>query len=324
MATAVCTLHEASPAAFQQERETLGSDVRNSPCIDLHASRAALQDVSRKGRRKRMPWLRIVRKGFLAIGGGLSRLRVHPIAHESNARAEGRLDERLRVARELHDTLLQTFHASLVQMQVARNLLSRCPEDAAQKLDHAIKLAADGIAEGRAAIQGLRCQAADQGDLELMLSVAGQEWARCEEAREHPVRVRVLVEGHRQQLKPLVQEVVYQIARELLRNAFRHARASQVEAEIRYEWRLLGVHVRDNGVGIDPEVLKAGGSDGHWGLAGVRERTKAISARLDFWSKRGVGTEVKLTVPALIAYAAAERAAGFSSFINHLMPFTRR
>ena len=322
VATAACTLHKVSPAAFQPERETPDSDLRNSR-IDPHASRAALQDVNRKVRRETMPWLKRVRRGFLAIGG-LSRLRVHPIAHESNARAEGRLDERLRVARELHDTLLQTFHASLVQMQVARNLLSRCPEDAAQKLDHAIKLAADGIAEGRAAIQGLRCQAADQGDLEKMLSVAGQEWARCEVAREHPVRFRVLVEGRRQLLKPLVQEVVSQIARELLRNAFRHARASQVEAEIRYEWRLLGVHVRDNGVGIDPEVLKAGGNDGHWGLAGVRERTKAISARLDFWSKRGVGTEVKLTVPALIAYAAAERAAGFSSFINHLMPFTRR
>lgn len=148
-----------------------------------------------------------------------------------------------------------------------------------------------------------------------MLSAAGQEWARCEEAREHPVRFRVIVEGQRQQLKPPIQEVVYQIARELLRNAFRHARASQVEAEIRYERRLLGVHVRDNGVGIHPEVLKAGGSDGHWGLAGIREWTKGIGGRLDLWSKRGVGTEVKLTVPALIAYAAAEKAAGFSSFI---------
>ena len=314
MATAVCTLHEASPAAFQQERETLDSDLRNFPCIALHASRPASQDVSRKGR-KEMAWLSRVRTAFLAIGGGLLRLCVHSTVRESNARAEGRFDERLRVARELHDTLLQTFQASLVQMQVARNLLSKDHGDAAQNLDDAIKLAADGIAEGRAAIQGLRCQASDQGDLEEMLSVAGQELAACREG-ESPVRFRVIVEGRRRQLKAPIQEVVYQIARELLRNAFRHARASQVEAEIRYEWRLLGVHVRDNGVGIDLEVLKAGGSDGHWGLAGVRERTKGIGGRLDFWSKRGVGTEVKLTIPAVIAYAAAERAAGFSSFIN--------
>jgi signal transduction histidine kinase len=317
VATAAYSLHKASPAPFQQERETLGSDIRNSLCIDLHASRAASQDVSRKGRRE-MPWLRRVRTAFLAIGGGLLRLRVHSFVRESNARAEGRSDERLRVARELHDTLLQTFQASLVQMQVARNLLSRGHGDAAQNLDHAIKLAADGIAEGRAAIHGLRCQAADQGNLEEMLSVAGQELAACPEG-ERPVRFRVIVEGRRRQLKAPVQEVVYQVARELLRNAFRHARASQVEAEIRYAWRLLGVHVRDNGVGIDLEVLKAGGSAGHWGLAGVRERTKGIGGRLDFWSKTGVGTEVKLTVPAVIAYAAAERAAGSSSFINRFI-----
>jgi hypothetical protein len=85
-------------------------------------------------------------------------------------------------------------------MQVARNLLSRGHGDAAQNLDRAIKLAADGIAEGLAAIHGLRCQAADQGDLEEMLSVAGQELAACRQG-ERPVRFRVIVEGRRQQLK---------------------------------------------------------------------------------------------------------------------------
>jgi len=323
VATAAYSLHKVSPAPFQQGRETLGSDVRNSPCIDLDASRAVSQGEAERGTGM-APWLKKVRTGFLAIGGG-SGLRVHSIALESNARAEGRLDERLRIARELHDTLLQTFQASLVQMQVARNLLSRRPEEAAQSLDQAIKLAADGIAEGQAAIQGLRCQAADQGGLEKMLSAAGQELARCQEAQEHPVRFRVIVEGQRQELKPLVQQEAYQMARELLRNAFRHARASRVEAEIRYQWRLLGVHVRDDGKGIDAEVLKAGGRDGHWGLAGVRERAQRIGARLDIWSKRGVGTEVRLTVPAVFAYAAAAGStAGFSGFINHLMPFIRR
>ena len=177
-----------------------------------------------------MPWLRRVRRGFLAIGGGLSRLRVHPIADELMPARKGDWTSGCVLPASY---TIRCYKPSRLRSSRCRSLatfLSKRPEEAAQNLDHAIRLAADGIAEGRAAIQGLRCQAADQGDLEKMLSVAGQEWARCEEAREHPVRFRVLVEGHRQQLKPPVQEVVYQIARELLRNAFRHARASQVEA----------------------------------------------------------------------------------------------
>ena len=244
--------------------------------------------------------------GFLANAWGLSRLRVYPSAREFRARVEGRLDERLRVARELHDTLLQTFQASLVQMQVARNLVSRRPEDAAQNLDRAIKMAAGAIAEGRDAIQDLRCRAADRWDMEKLLTETGQELARSQELSVHPVRFRVAVEGQWQQLEPLVQVEIYQIARELLRNAFRHSQASQVEAEIRYQRHLFCVHVRDDGKGIDPEVLNAGGREGHWGLTGIRERTKRIGASLDFWSKRGAGTEVRLTVPAQVAYAAGE------------------
>jgi len=90
----------------------------------------------------------------------------------------------------------------------------------------------------------------------------------------------------------------------LLRNAFRHAQASQIEAEIRYRRRLLCLHVRDDGKGIAPEVLETG-RDGQRGLVGIRERTNRIGARLEFWSKKGAGTEVQLTVPAAIAYAAA-------------------
>jgi signal transduction histidine kinase len=110
------------------------------------------------------------------------------------------------------------------------------------------------------------------------------------------------VEGERQPLQPLLQDEVYRIARELLRNAFQHAEAAQIEAEIRYGPHLLRVHVRDDGKGIDPEILKAGGRDGHWGLAGMRERAKRIGARLDFWSQAGAGTEVRLSVPGSIAY----------------------
>jgi signal transduction histidine kinase len=163
-------------------------------------------------------------------------------------------------------------------------------------------MAAGAIAEGRGAIQGLRSQPPVEDDLVKVLTVTGQDLARSQEAKEHPVSFRLEVEGEQQPLEPLLQDEVSRIARELLRNAFRHSQASQIEAEIRYDPHLLRVHVRDDGKGIHPEILKAGGRDGHWGLAGMRERAKQIGARLDFWSEAGAGTEVQLTVAASIAY----------------------
>jgi signal transduction histidine kinase len=110
------------------------------------------------------------------------------------------------------------------------------------------------------------------------------------------------VEGEQQPLSPLPRTEVCRITREILQNAFRHAQAHHIEAEIRYDYRLFRVRIRDDGTGIDPQVLETGGSAGHWGLRGARERAQQIGARLDFWSEAGAGTEVQLTVPAAIAY----------------------
>jgi signal transduction histidine kinase len=103
-------------------------------------------------------------------------------------------------------------------------------------------------------------------------------------------------------LPSFLQEEVYCVARELLRNAFQHARAHHIEAEIRYEDHLFRLRVRDDGKGMDPKVLEAGRRAGHWGVPGVRERAQKLGARLDFWSEAGAGTEVQLTVPAGVAY----------------------
>jgi signal transduction histidine kinase len=135
-----------------------------------------------------------------------------------------------------------------------------------------------------------------------MLTVAGQELAGSE-AGSPPV-FRVTVEGEPRNLQPLLQDEIYRIARELLRNAFRHALASHIEAEIRYERSQFRLHVRDDGKGIDPEILKAGGRAGHWGLPGMRERVSRFGGRVEFWSDAGAGTEVLLTVPGAVAYRA--------------------
>jgi signal transduction histidine kinase len=123
----------------------------------------------------------------------------------------------------------------------------------------------------------------------------------------------VTEEGERQALSPILQDEVYRIARELLRNAFQHAHAHQIEAEIRYDDARFRLRIRDDGRGIDPKVLKEGGCAGHWGLPGIRERAKQIGARLDFWSEAGAGTEVELTVPASVAYAKASNGSGGDS-----------
>ena len=251
---------------------------------------------------------------FLAMLWGLYRLRLYQIRREFNAQLDGRVDERMRVARELHDTLLQSFQASLIQMQAARNMLTRRPEKAEQSLDKAITTAAGAVAEGRDAIQDLRAQPAGGDDLAQLLTAAGQELAHSEEAPENPPVFRVTVEGERRDLEPLLQDEVYRIARELLRNAFRHAQAGRIEAEIRYESRHLRVHVRDDGKGIDPEILKAGGRAGHWGLPGMRERADRFGGKLEFWSEAGAGTEAVLTVPAAAAYAASN--GGAFSFLR--------
>jgi len=99
-----------------------------------------------------------------------------------------------------------------------------------------------------------------------------------------------------------------------MRNAFQHARARQIEAEIRYDDRLFRLRIRDDGKGIDPRVLLQGERARHWGLPGIRERAKQIGARLDFWSEVGAGTEVELTVPAPIAYEKFRDAGGFRLF----------
>ena len=129
-----------------------------------------------------------------------------------------------------------------------------------------------------------------------------EKLANGQELNAHPPRFRVTVEGKEYLLALLVQDEVYKIACEVIRNAFHHAAASLVEAEIRYDQDQLRLRIRDDGKGIAPKVLEAGGQSGHFGIPGMRERAQRIGARLDFWSEMGAGTEVELTVPASMAY----------------------
>jgi signal transduction histidine kinase len=247
---------------------------------------------------------------FVAILWGLYRLRLYQLAREFSAQT----GERARIARDLHDTLLQSFQASLIQMQTARNIFPRRPEEAIQTLDNAIGSAEQAIDEGRRTIQDLRASPAPRSNLEYLLTAAAQELAKAQDSNGTQPVFSVSVNWTRRTLSPIIQDEVYRIGLEALRNAFHHAHARHIEAEIIYDKRDLRLRIRDDGKGIDRNILQEGARAGHWGLPGARERAKRIGGRFDIWSEAGAGTEIELTVPASKAYARPQAQRRFGLF----------
>ncbi len=217
-------------------------------------------------------------------------------------RLEARVSERTRIARDLHDTLLQSFHGVLPRFQAATIVLPERPAEAKELLERAIDQAAQAITEGRDAVQNLRSASAAADDLAVAIASLGKELvAVSTDQTTAPAAMTVSVEGTPRDLHPIVRDDVYRIACEAVRNAFCHASARQIEVDIRYDDRRLRVRVRDDGRGIQPAVLE-GDRPGHFGLPGMRERADFIGGRLHVWSEAGLGTEIELTIPAAAAY----------------------
>ena len=148
---------------------------------------------------------------------------------------EARVGERTRIARELHDTLLQSFHGLLLRFQTVSYLLPERPAEAKEKLDGAIQQAAKAITEGRNAVQGLRASTVERNDLAVAIRTLGDELATDAQRPTSRSTFTVAVEGRARDLHPIVRDEIYKIAAEALRNAFRHAHAGRVEVEIRYD-----------------------------------------------------------------------------------------
>ena len=242
---------------------------------------------------------------FLALLWAVYQYRLHQIQREFNAGLEGRVNERLRIARELHDTLLQSFQGLVLRFQTASNLLPASPVEAKEKLDNAIDIAAQAVTEGRSAVQGLRESATLKNELAVAVDTLGKELAGNGTNGDAPA-FGVTVEGEPQDLHPILRDEVYRIAAEAMRNAFRHAQARNIEVEIHYDESELRVRVRDDGKGIARQIIENEGRKGHWGLHGMRERAKIIGGNLEVWSSAESGTEVELTIPARVAYATAK------------------
>ena len=238
----------------------------------------------------------------LTLTGGY-RLRLHQMRAQMNARLDERVTERTRIARDLHDTLLQSFHGLLPRFQAASNLLPTRAIDAKQVLETALDDAAQAITEARDAVQDLRSSTSGASDLANAIEVLGEELTAHQASLDGDTTdFSVQAEGTPQNLHPMLRDEIYRITGEALRNAFYHARARRIEVEIHYEKRQLRVRVRDDGIGIDASVLSQEGRTGHFGLKGMRERSKGIGGQLEVWSERRAGTEVELTIPASVAY----------------------
>jgi len=243
---------------------------------------------------------------FLVLLWALYQLRLRQVARQFNMRLEERVSERTRIARELHDTLLQSFHGLLLRFQAATNLLPERPAEARKTLESTIDQAAQAITEGRDAVQGLRSSTVVACDFALTINTLGQELASGE-ANPNAAEFHVDVEGTPQNLHPILRDEVYRIAGEALRNAFKHAQARRIEVEIRYDERQLRLRVRDDGKGTDAKHFDGDGYAGHYGLRGMRERAKLIGGKLALWSELDSGTEVDLSIPASRAYETSTR-----------------
>ncbi|HET7107651.1 MAG TPA: two-component regulator propeller domain-containing protein [Candidatus Acidoferrum sp.] len=250
--------------------------------------------------------------GFLLAILLFVRLRIRALAARMNMRFEERLAERTRIAQELHDTLLQGFMSASMQLHVVDD---RLPEDSPAKplLGRVLQLMGRVMDEGRNTVRGLRSSDTARPNLEEEFSRIQRDLAISTQSE-----FRVIVEGEPRPLRPIIHDELYYIGREALSNAFRHSGAGEVVVEIEYDSSHLRLLVRDNGRGIDSQVLNAG-RDGHWGLSGMRERSERIGGKLKVLSMPSAGTEIHLSVPGRLAFApefSLRKSSWFSKFYS--------
>lgn len=232
-----------------------------------------------------------------AILGAIYRVRMRQVAARVRDRLESQLAERERIARELHDTLLQSVQGLILKMHAAVHQLP--PQDRArERLEHALGDAQQVLVEGRDRVKSLRL--GSDGDITDDIESLGRELAE-----DSGIAFECRVHGSRRALHPIVKEEGFLIVREALLNAFRHSRAGHVWASVSFDGAALCVRVVDDGCGVPPDILAAGGREDHWGIAGMRERAARMQSSLRIDAREGGGTQVELRVPASVAYARA-------------------
>ncbi|WP_165420306.1 sensor histidine kinase [Edaphobacter modestus] len=223
--------------------------------------------------------------------------RLRQLSEQIHSRLNVRLRERDRIARELHDTLLQGFQGLVLRFQA---ILNRIPADdpLRSSVENVLLRADEVLIEGRDRVREIRSE--PSRDLPDLLESFGNSLA------SKSTSFQLFLVGTVVALRPVICDDVYCIAREALTNAFRHASANHVEAELTYDRAQFSLRIRDNGTGMDEQTASRGRL-GHWGLQGMRERANLLGGKLSIWSRPGAGTEVELLIPGKLAYAECRR-----------------
>jgi signal transduction histidine kinase len=229
----------------------------------------------------------------------LYRVRVRQLTARERVRLEERMAERVRIARELHDTLLQSTQSLILTVQTAARGMPE-GDPVRGNLNLALDRADAVMAEGRDRIQDLRVAADADTDLPALIASVGSVLASGTKTT-----FNVQVEGAPRELTHAVRSEAYRIGREALLNAFRHAEARAIWVLVVYGEQDFRLRVRDDGKGISPAALEVGANPGHWGLKGMRERAETIGAIIHFWTRPESGTEIELIVRANEAYRPA-------------------
>jgi hypothetical protein len=220
--------------------------------------------------------------------------RLRQVRISLQTRFEERLAERLRVAQELHDTLLQGVLSASMQLHMVVDAL---PDDATERpqLSRVLQVIQTVVEDSRNTLRGLRSSIDSADDLKNALSRIPQELGTS------GIDLRLVVEGTALPLRPAIRDDIYRIGREALVNALRHSGARFIDLHLQYAPDYFRVLVQDDGCGIDSGVLQSG-REGHWGLPGMRERATKIGGKIRVLSRTGGGTEVELSVPRSLAF----------------------
>ena len=228
-------------------------------------------------------------------------IRVRQVAVRVRSRLETQLAERERIARELHDTLLQSTQGLILSFQATANTMAP-NQPGREMLEATLQRADEVMAEGRDRVMDLRTVRDAAVDLRQAIAEACQQLAQ-----DHAMQWRIDTEGATQLLQRKVKDEAYRIAREALVNAFGHSQGRAVEVQIIYSHAQLQVRIRDDGIGISPALLAEGKRPGHWGIKGMQERALSVGGELSVWGRPGAGTEIELTVPAARAYVGGHQ-----------------
>ncbi len=232
---------------------------------------------------------------LIGLGWWIVWARVRYVAREVTLKMEGRNNERMRIAQDLHDTLLQGLLSASFQLSVVQDQLA--PENKARRLlEHVSNLLRRLVTESRNTVRGLRSSEFDAEDLENAISAVPGDLQI-----ESNAKFRVIIEGEPRPLLSAARTEVYLIAREAISNALRHAQARLIEVSLEYTPTSFLLMVRDDGKGFVAGTAFAEGAD-HFGLAVMNERAERLCATINVSSGAGAGTEIALTVPARMIY----------------------